>query len=126
MLGANLFPLLEIERKREDAYSKTRKKITIVAETFYKWTYLSVNVQTPFCSREGAQRTGENHQRLVYSCTPLFETRISTAFYSPCNKIRSTRRIKTKGFRDCLWSRDRINIAERKAKVGGNMALRIV
>lgn len=47
MLGANLFPLLEIERKREDAYSKTRKKITIVAETFYKWTYLSVNVQTP-------------------------------------------------------------------------------
>lgn len=62
MLGANLFPLLEIERKREDAYSKTRKKVTIVAETFYKWTYLSVNVQTPFCSREGAQRTGENHQ----------------------------------------------------------------
>lgn len=48
MLGANLFPLLEIERKREDAYSKTEGRLrAIVAETFYKWTYLSVNVQTP-------------------------------------------------------------------------------
>lgn len=118
MLGTNAFLLLEIERKREDV-SKT--KVARVAEIFYKWTVPLCKRPKPILFSRGRStsliRTGENH-RDSFIPVPLFETeefqlpsiRRATRFVQP----GETSTTNKNNFRDCLWLRDRINIAESK------------
>lgn len=117
MLGTNAFLLLEIERKREDV-SKT--KVARVAEIFYKWTVPLCKRPKPFCSREGAQRPSYAQVRTIE--TRLFPYPFSRQEFQLPSIRRATRFVQPgetsttnkNNFRDCLWLRDRINIAESK------------
>lgn len=117
MLGTNANSSQK-QKEREKTYPKRR--LHAQQKFFINGRCLSVNVQNPFCSREGAQRPSYAQVRTIE--TRLFPYPFSRQEFQLPSIRRATRFVQPgetstankNNFRDCLWLRDRINIAESK------------